>query len=350
MNEPRHKPTQDAGYAGVVALTLTMLVACGGGTIEESVTTTIVTDTTAGGDPAFPVTITHAYGETTVEAPPQRVFSISYRHQDLLYELGVAPIGVREWWGEYDYATWPWGEEARTAVGAEPAVMTGDLNLELIAAHEPDLIIAIYSGITEEEYDLLSEIAPVVGRPVDYEEFGTPWREEVRTIGRVVGKTEEAEEIIAEVEDQIAAARSAHPEFEGAAIALADYAEGVFTTYGSSDMSHQFLIELGFVIPEVFDELAPGAFTRVDLGDERVDLLDLDVVIWYAYARAEIEAHPVVQTLDLTAEGRSVWLEDPVLEAAFSFQTPLAMRYTLENLVPQLALAIDGDPATTIDS
>jgi len=346
----RNQSTGRGHYRALVIVIALTFVACNGETTIGSSTTSAEVETPETEDTAYPVTITHAYGETMIPAQPERVFSISYRHQDLLYQLGIAPIGVREWWGEYEYATWPWGEEARSAVGAEPVVMTGDeLNIEMVSAEEPDLIIAVYSGMTEDQYELLSEIAPVVGPSADYEEFGTPWRVEVETIGAALGKSEEAEAVIAGVEEEIAAVRSDHPEFEGATIALADYVDGGFTTYGSSDASHQFLIELGFTIPEVFDEMAPGAFSRVDIGAERADLLDLDVVVWYAYAREEIEANPVFQTLDLAAEDRSVWLEDPVLEAAFSFQTPLSMGYTLDHLVPLLEAAIDGDPSTTTD-
>jgi iron complex transport system substrate-binding protein len=44
-----------------------------------------------------------------------------------------------------------------------------------------------------------------------------------------------------------------------------------------------------------------------------------------------------------------VWLEDPVLEGAFTFQTPLSMGYTLDHRVPMLESAIDGDPGTPVE-
>jgi iron complex transport system substrate-binding protein len=327
----------------VVALVGVVVAACGGGDAVDVPTTIEVTEETQG----FPVTITHAFGETPVDGPAEQVFSVSYRLHDVMYQMGVSPIGVREWWGGYPYATWPWGEEARAEVGAEPVVMDGELNIEQVAASDPDLIVALYSGITEEEYVLLSEIAPVIASSAEYPEFSTPWREEVITLGTALGKSAEAEQIIADVDAKIAQVRSEHPEFEGATIAIADYVDGSFTTYGSGDLTHQLLTELGFVIPAEFDEIAPSAFDRVVIGDERGDLLDLDVVLWYPYAKPEIEAHPMYQSLDLASEGRSIWLEDPVLEAAISFQTPLSVEFALDELAGQLEAALDGDPATS---
>ena len=39
---------------------------------------------------------------------------------------------------------------------------TDGLDFEAISDANPDVILAAYSGITQEEYDILSEIAPVV--------------------------------------------------------------------------------------------------------------------------------------------------------------------------------------------
>lgn len=60
----------------------------------------------------------------------------------------------------------------------------GELDIERIAALEPDLISGVYSGITEDEYVRLSEIAPTITQTGGYVDFGMPWQE--MTSGRVV--------------------------------------------------------------------------------------------------------------------------------------------------------------------
>ena len=57
---------------------------------------------------------------------------------------------------------------------------------------------------------------------------------------------------------------------------------------------------------------------------------------------------PLYATLPVHTEGREVFLEstgDP-LGGATSFVTALSLPFLLDGLVPQLAAAIDGDPAT----
>lgn len=62
----------------------------------------------------------------------------------------------------------------------------GALNYEAILALSPDLIIAVSAGITQDEYDLLSQIAPTIAQSGDYIDFGMPWQEATQLIGDAV--------------------------------------------------------------------------------------------------------------------------------------------------------------------
>ncbi|NJO83552.1 MAG: ABC transporter substrate-binding protein, partial [Blastochloris sp.] len=137
---------------------------------------------------AFPVTIEHKYGSTTLTAPPQRVVAIGYTEQDPLLALGVVPVAVRYWYGDAPNAIFPWAQEA--AGNAAPEVLNmpyGNLNYEAILALQPDLISAVTAGVTQEEYDLLSQIAPTIAQSGEYIDFGMPWQETTRMIGATVG-------------------------------------------------------------------------------------------------------------------------------------------------------------------
>ena len=121
---------------------------------------TLLLSTTALSAQDFPQTFEHRFGTTVVESRPERVVSLSYQNHDNFLALGVVPVGIRYWYGDYPFGVWPWAQEALG--DAEPFVIEGEISIEAIAALEPDLIEAVWSGITEEEYQLLSEIAPVI--------------------------------------------------------------------------------------------------------------------------------------------------------------------------------------------
>ncbi len=175
------------------------------------------TDAVGGGDAAFPVTIEHKYGSTTIDAEPTRVVSVGFNDQDALLALGVIPIGIRDWYGEQPFAVWPWAQDELG--DAEPVVLSpngAELNVEAVAALEPDLIVGIYSGMTESEYELLSTIAPTIAQPGEYIDYGTPWQDQTRIVGRAVGKAELAEDLVTSIEDRYASIQTEHPEFVGA--------------------------------------------------------------------------------------------------------------------------------------
>jgi iron complex transport system substrate-binding protein len=82
---------------------------------------------------------------------------------------------------------------------------------------------------------------------------------------------------------------------------------------------------------------------------ERASVLDTDAIVWVGpdTLRAQLAADPVYSRLDVATQGRAVFLnENDTLGKAFSFVTPLSIPYLLDGLVPQLAAAVDGDPAT----
>ena len=313
--------------------------------------TTALTDSAAPtADDAFPVTIEHAFGETTIESEPQRVVSVGFAEHDIILALGVTPIAVRDWYGDQPYATWPWAQDVLG--DAQPEVLpSGELNFEQIAALEPDLILGISSGMSDSDYATLSEIAPTVTRVDAAKAFGIPWREQLEITGRALGRSEEAAEVEAATDELFAAARAEHPEFEGQTAAVAFTFEELPGAYASSDPRAQILAELGFVTPPEFDELAGDEF-YFTVSDENLATLDTDVLVWLVSDEsgyAAVNETALRPTLQAYADGREV-IADPLLSSAFSHASPLSLEYALEELVPELALAVDGDPETAVPS
>jgi iron complex transport system substrate-binding protein len=300
----------------------------------------------------FPVTIEHKFGETTIDGEPERIVTVGLVEQDVLLALGVAPVATTEWFGEQPGAIFPWAMDELEALGAPipESLGTADaINFEAVAAQDPDLIVAIYAGLTQTDYDRLAAIAPTIAQPAGVVDYGAPWDVSTRTIGQALGKSEEAEALIAGIEAQFAAVREAHPEFQGAtAVAAAPY-EGIWV-YAPEDPRGRFLSDLGFEMPEGLAEITGDEF-GADLSEEQSALLDVDAIVWITdEATGTDVGGPVYQTLPVHTEAREVFVDsyDNGLGTATSFVTPLSLEFLLDGIVPKLAAAIDGDPDTVV--
>jgi len=292
----------------------------------------------------FPVTLTHKFGTTTIEQKPERVVSLGFSGIDNLLALGVKPVAVRYWYGDYDYAAWPW---AQAALGdAEPDVLKGDINIEQIAALKPDVIMAVSSGITQEQYDLLSQIAPVVASEEQYGDYGTPWQADVRTDGKALGLTEKAEAAIKTVEDRFAEIRAAHPDWQGKSATVGFYWNDAPGAYRSIDIRPRMLESLGFKTPEAIDKLAAPDVFFVSMSAEDLSPLDTDLIIWFD-DEGKVETLKLRPQMRAFKEGREIF-PDAILSGAFSYSSLLSIDYALDHLVPLIDAAVDGDPATVV--
>ncbi|MGH3366891.1 MAG: iron-siderophore ABC transporter substrate-binding protein [Nocardioidaceae bacterium] len=300
---------------------------------------------------SFPVSIEHKFGTTEISQEPQRVLSLGYQEHDVIFAFGVTPIAARYWFGDESDVIFPWAEDE--AGGADPEIlnMSDGINFEKIAALQPDLILGVYSGMTERDYELLSQIAPTVAQTGEYIDYGTPWDVQTLTVGRALGREDRARELVAAVETRFEALRREHPEFSERSVVVATPpADGPFGTFASEDPRARFFTSLGFQVPARIDELAGDSFYAT-ISPERADLLDADLLVWDQLSylpggRAAIEANPLVQQLGATQEGRVIYL-DGDLEYAFAFNTVLSLPFLLDGIEPMLEAATDGDPATT---
>jgi len=116
---------------------------------------------------AFPVLVCHKSGTTEIKSEPKRIVTVGLVEQDALLALGIVPVGTTEWFGKHPSAVWPWAQDKLG--GAKPELV-GDgstISFEKISALKPDLILALYAGLTEEHYKTLSQIAPVDRAPMN---------------------------------------------------------------------------------------------------------------------------------------------------------------------------------------
>lgn len=298
---------------------------------------------------AFPVTIGHKYGSTTITERPRRVAVVGLTDQDALLALGTVPVTTTQWLvSEYPGAIGPWAEDALGDT-PPPTVLddSGGFDFEAVAKADPDLIVGLYSGMTGEDYDTFSQIAPTVAQPKRYADYGIPWQELTTTIGTALGRQREAERLVSTVEDRIARIRDEHPAFARSRALVATTYEGYFV-YGSQDPRSRLLKTLGFALPDGLDRVIGDKF-GANLSRERADLLDTDALVWFVGdGGAQLDRDALYNGLRVAKQRRDVRIdESDDYGNAFSFASVLSVPYVLDRLVPQLEAALDGDPRTT---
>lgn len=295
----------------------------------------------------FPAVIEHRYGTTVVPAKPQRIVSLSYIGHDFLLALGEKPHALRKWFGDHPYGVWPWAQEALG--DAEPIVLQGQIDIEQIAALEPDLITGQWSGMTEREYALLSQIAPTIPPKAAHGSYGSPWQVMLRTLGTATGNAVKADRIISRIEGRFAAIRVAHPEWQGASAVMVSATRT--GAYSANDIRGQFLAALGFTVPEVANPFAPANGYYALLPDEDLSPIDTDALIWIdaGGSAARLKRLPLRHTLRAYREGREIYA-GRLLSSALSHSSPLSLDAALDQLVPLLEAALDGDPSTPVSS
>lgn len=231
----------------------------------------------------FPVTLQHAWGETTIDAEPRRIVTWGWGNEDAAIALGTIPVGMPfQSYGGGDNGIHPWIEEALATSGETPTILpqSSEPPFEQIAALEPDLILAVYSGVTEEQYALLSAIAPTVA--YSGEAWSTPWQDVTRTIGKALGKAEEAEALVAETTAWLEAEVAKHPALKEITFASANDYDGSIAVYAPFDARMKFLTDLGLKLDPSVAALAPddSAF-YYSLSYELFDQLEGDIFVTY---------------------------------------------------------------------
>ncbi len=300
-------------------------------------------------DTQYPIVIKHALGETTIEEKPERVATIAWSNHDVALSLGVVPVGFSAAnYGVQDGSGMlPWTEEKLKELGEEnPNIFqdTDGLDFEAISDANPDVILAAYSGITQEEYDTLSEIAPVVAYQTG--PWVASWREQVTYNSMGMGMEEEGKQLIADTEKLIQEKANEHPELKGKKAAFvslnaADLSK--FYIYSPTDPRGAFLTELGMEYPEsISSQIDPSSF-YIEVSAENSDMLnDADIFVSYGNdgTLAALQADPILGKIPAVQRGSVVIIEDNTPLAASGTPSPLSIKYTIDEYVSLLSEAV----------
>lgn len=289
-------------------------------------------------------TIEHAFGTTELPANPE-VVTLGWGSTEAAIALGVVPVGIEsQTYAANEEGQLPWVAEALDEAGADPTMLPATVEepaYEEISALAPDLILAPYSGITAEQYELLSEIAPTVAYPE--EPWTTPWREVIGMVGESLGRTDEAAALVAEIDEQVAAEAAAHPELAGKTVAAVWDVGGTFWVYKPADSRVDFLLDLGLVGAPSVDELATDEESFVySLSYEETDKLSSDILVNYASTEAEVETflgQSYAQAIPAVAAGAVANITGDELIAAMSPPTALSVTWGLDRYVELISEA-----------
>jgi iron complex transport system substrate-binding protein len=331
---------------GALAAVATLLVAgCGSGSAPSP-------DAAPGGDGTFPVTVQHKFGSTTIPAKPVRVVTLGYTDQDAVIALGTVPVGTSEWYGDNPGALFPWAAAQLKGAPLPSVIPSSDaVQFEKIAALKPDLILSLYGGLAQADYDKLTAIAPTIAQPAGVQNYAIPWDTQTEIVGQALGKSAAAAALVSGVRDKIAQVKAAHPQYAGRTALTAGWFSDKWYAYSSKDQRGRLLADLGFTVDPEIDELAGDDFGAY-LSFERPDLIDTDALIWVMFEpgqEAKIKASPSYGTTRAATQGRALYVDSvggTDLDAMGGFITVLSLPALLDALPPQLDAVLDGNPAT----
>ncbi|WP_425279233.1 ABC transporter substrate-binding protein [Arthrobacter nanjingensis] len=333
---------------GAAALSAVVLAACSTGTANGD----------AAGTPAvsggtFPVTVKHAFGETVIQKQPQRVATVAWVNDDIAIALGVVPVGLPKIeWGGNDKGSSPWKDAALEKLGASfgsakaPAQYSeaDGINFTEVAKTSPDVILAAYSGLSREDYDKLSKIAPVIAYPELA--WGTPWQEATALIGKAMGKETEAAGLVKSVESQIKDKAAAHSAIAGKSFIFGNLEPGKgdgVNVYTASDNRPRFLTATGMTLAPVVADKAKGSKEFfIPWSAEKANELVSDVfVTWVPDDKTTdaIKKDPLLGQIPAIKNDALVAFADKTVTLSLSASSPLSLPWALDNVLDQLAAA-----------
>jgi iron complex transport system substrate-binding protein len=223
------------------------------------------------------------YGETTVEALPERVATWGFGTTDAVLALGVVPVAIPSAeYGGGDDLMYPWVSDAIEDLGGPTPVLLDnsayELPVEQLLATDPDVLMAPHSGLTQAEYDAVTAAGiPVVAPPEEL--WSTPWRDVITTTGEVLGRADAARDLVADLDRQVTDAGDQHPEFDGRSIAYVSEAADVYYLLLPTDPRVELLENLGFTTPESVTSLSNGESPfSTTVSAENISKIDADIV------------------------------------------------------------------------
>jgi len=263
---------------------------------------------------AFPRTVTHHKGETTLEARPERIVALDNSLVEAVLALGGNVVGGI--CSYRDVTTCPpylgrAGEEIDDVGPLESP------NLEAIAALRPDLIVSA-TVRHEALYDELARIAPTIF----VETTGPTWKDNIRLMGEALGAENRADERLTAYEQRAAVlgaeinAKAGNPK-----LSIVRFLDGPTRLYANKSFSGIVLADMGLARPKAQD-IEDFA---VEIGEEEIRKADGDHIFVTVYSKGEenkerFERNPLWRSLSGVKAGNVHEVEDAIWMTSVSLQ------------------------------
>ena len=342
----RPRARRVSGLVALLAATTLVLTGCGASGLDSA----------GGAESADGVVIEHAHGSTTIAEKPKRIVALGWMTPDIVAALGENPVGIEEVWGAGESGYQPWFEEFVTEeYGETPEIIPyaeEGPNYEAIKELKPDLILGLYTGITDIEYERLSEIAPTVPY-IEGPWNPSTWEDMTRTVGTAMWEDEKAEELVAETDELVTSLADEHPEFDGKS-----FVWGLTLNEGGTDLGVYLEYDprvritesLGFTSTSSMDSfLATAEGDNWYTGVSLENLYDVDADLFAAWGASVEEGEYTVQNKvvsrwqPIAADSYVIYANDAEA-SAISAPTVLSLQYILPKYVDDLAAALAGEP------
>lgn len=305
------RPLRRAMAVAAAVLVTAGLAACSTSDGSATAATSPQGDQTAA---AFPRTVQHDQGETVIDTKPKRVVALDNSLVEAVVALEVPLVGgIGSYRDQNGFPPYLGDAVADT----EDVGPLDSPDLEAIAALEPDVIVSA-SVRHEALYDELSAIAPTVF----VETTGPIWKENIRTLGEVLGEEEKAEELLTAYETRAAKLGAAINEKAGnPTVSMVRFLDGPTRLYANTSFSGIVFQDMGLARPAAqdVDEFA------VEIGEEEIRKADADHIFVTVYSGGQESAerfrrNPLWGELDGVKAGNVHEVADEIWMTSVSLQ------------------------------
>ena len=296
----------------------------------------------------YPIKIQHAFGTTIINQKPVRVATVAWANHEVPLALGVVPVGfAAAKFGDDDGdGVLPWVKARLEALGEQTPILfdEGDgIDFEAVAATQPDVILAAYSGLSRSDYETLSMIAPVVAYPNT--PWSTDWRSMIRINSTGMGMAKQGEELIASIEQEIASRAAQYSELKGKSAMFITHLDptdlSVIHFYTGNDTRVKFFSDLNLVSSQSIRDLSRSGQFSGEASIEQIDAFN-DVDIFVTYGGEELlkplSHNPLMSKMKAVKHGSIVMLGSGPLATAAN-PTPLSISWVLDDYLEALAAA-----------